>query len=282
MAPAEVQPVALITGASGGIGYEIARVLARRGYALVIVGRHEATLLAAARSFERDYQSTVTVIEADLSRPGGVESIAQRLREEKIFVDVLVNNAGVALRGEFVESDAAAVSDMLQVNIVALTRLTRLLLPAMVARGRGRVLNLASMGAYMPGPLLSVYFASKAYVLSFSEALSQELRGSGVTATVLCPGPTETGFAARAGLVGTKAFSSGVMSAESVAEIGVRAMFAGKTAVIPGVRNWLPMLPIGLLPRSVLAWFARKFHEVPADRPARVTPPAQDTARRPV
>lgn len=253
---------ALVTGASGGIGLELARVLAEEGHNLVLVARDRDKLLALAAELESRHGITVTAMVKDLALPSSPTEIVAELRRRSIPVDLLVNNAGFATGGFFAETDLATSLQLLQVNVVALTHLTRLLLPGMISRGWGKVLNIASIAAFIPGPLTASYNASKAFVVSLSGALANELAGTGVTVTALCPGPTSTHFAERAGLTRARAFSCNVMDAASVARDGYRAMMAGKPLAIAGRRNKLRMLPIPFVPRRVLAHFSRKYHEV--------------------
>ena len=208
----------------------------------------------------------------DLSAARGADDVISVLDERSIAIDVLINNAGFATRGALARTDENTTLEMLQLNIVSLTQLTRLLLPGMLERGYGRIMNVASIGAYMPGPLMAAYYASKAYVLSFSEALSNELAGTGVTVTALCPGPTNTEFPRRAGLLNTKAFKRGPMEAAAVARAGYNAMMKGKTVVIPGVKNKLQMFPTPLVPRAVLAFFARQYNEDGDEQVAKKNP----------
>ncbi len=179
---------ALVTGASSGIGLELARLLAADGYALTLVARRGSTLELIAAEL-----GDAQVVAADLGVPGAVEQVVAAAPA----VDVLVNNAGVGDFGPFAATDPNKTATMLQLNIAALTELTRAYLPGMLERGHGQVLNVASTAAFQPGPLMAVYYATKAYVLSFSEAVAEEVRGSGVTVTALCPGPTESGFQGR-------------------------------------------------------------------------------------
>jgi short-subunit dehydrogenase len=253
---------ALITGASSGIGLELAKIFADRHYNLVLVARDRDRLLALAAELESRHGITVTAISQDLSRPEAPTELLCELRERSIHVDVLVNNAGFAVRGEFGAVDVAQTVALLHVNIVALTHLTRLLLPGMMARRWGKVLNVASIAGFYPGPLTACYNASKAFVVSFSQALSNEMQGAGVSVTCVCPGPTETRFAQRAGLIGTKAFRDHVMAPRAVAETAFDALMAGKPMAIAGLRNKLRMLPIPLVPARILAHFSRKYHEV--------------------
>jgi uncharacterized protein len=235
---------ALVTGASGGIGLEIARCLARDGYDLVLVARSGDKLQALA-----DELGGARVLAADLSDPGAAAKVAAEVPS----VDVLVNNAGVGDFGPFVDADLDRVLAMLQLNVVALTQLTRIYLPAMVERRSGRVLNVASTAAFQPGPLMAVYYATKAYVLSFSEALAEELRGTGVTVTALCPGPTRSGFQAAAEMEESRLVRGRKLpSSQQVAEAGVRAMHRGRAIVIPGVGNKLLAQSVRFGPRALV------------------------------
>lgn len=256
------QRTALITGASSGIGTELAKLFADQGYNLVLIARDRERLLALAAELESRHGITVTAISKDLALPEAPTELLSDLRQRSIHIDVLVNNAGFAMGGEFTCADVSQTVALLHVNVVALTHLTRLLLPGMVARRWGKVLNVASLAAFYPGPLTACYNASKAFVVSFSQALSNELAGTGVTATCLCPGPTETRFAERAGLTRSKAFSANLMSAQAVAEEGFAALMAGKCLVVAGTTNKLRMLPISLMPSRILAHFSRKYHQV--------------------
>ena len=252
---------ALVTGASSGIGYEFALILARQGYNLVLVARNRPALASLAARCEQEHGVQVELCAKDLSVASAAEELFHELLARAISVDVLINDAGFAMQGEFIENDPSALLDMLQVNVVALTHLTRLFLPAMVKRGHGRILNLASIGSFMPGPLMASYFASKAFVLSLSEALANELQGTGVTVTALCPGPTRSRFAQRARLTGCKAFRGALMEPADVAQEGFAAMMKGKQVRITGRKLRLQMLPTPLLPRRLLAYFARQYHE---------------------
>ena len=244
---------ALVTGASSGIGLDLSRLLARDGYQLFLVARSEGKLREVAKEI-----GNATVIAADLASPDAPE----RIFASSGPVDVLINNAGFGLSGPFIETDLKKELEMIQVNIAALTHLTRLYLRPMVERRSGRVMNLASTAAFQPGPLMAVYYASKAYVLSFSEALADELRDSGVTVTALCPGPTATGFAAEAGMEQSRLFSlTKPMSSEEVARYGIRAMEHGKRVAIPGIANKLLTQSIRISPRRVVTTIVRKLQE---------------------
>ncbi|MFI5182551.1 MAG: SDR family NAD(P)-dependent oxidoreductase [Thermoanaerobaculia bacterium] len=230
---------ALITGASSGIGADLARIFAREGHDLVLVARSRDRLDALAREVKEKYGATARVLPIDLSEPGAARVIHAQAAEEGIEVDVLVNNAGFGMRGPFPELDPGRQLEMIQVNLVALTELTHLFAPEMVRRARGRILNVASTAAFQPGPLMAVYCATKAYVLSFSAALADELRGSGVTVTCVAPGATETGFGEVAGVSATRLFRSGTMSSRDVAEAAYAALSKGLPLVVPGFKNCL-------------------------------------------
>ena len=228
----------LITGASSGIGRELARQFAGDGADLVLIARSEDRLRELAAELAAESGVTVEVVPADLARPGSPDQIVQTLAQRQIEVDVLVNNAGFGRQ-----------LDMIEVNVAALTRLTALLLPAMLERRRGGILNVASTAAFQPGPNSAVYYATKAYVLSFTEALAEEVRGSGVRVSCLAPGPTDTGFAAQAGATGSRLFRRGVMDAGRVARAGHDGLRRGKTVVIPGLRNRALAVGARLSPR---------------------------------
>ncbi len=227
----------LITGASGGIGEAFAKIFAARGDRLVLTARGADRLAKVAASLGDGVRTEI--LPADLSAPAGPAPLLSALEAKSIDVDVLVNNAGFGTFGPFAESVVEDELAQIQLNITSLTHLTRALLPGMIRRGRGRVLNVASLAAFQPGPMMAVYYASKAYVLSFSEALSNELKGSGVTVSCLCPGPTRTGFMARAKMgdpeVLAKSFT--MMDAEEAARKGVEGLLQGRRLIIPGVLN---------------------------------------------
>ena len=199
------------------------------------------------------------MIVEDLSVVDAAQRVFERLESKSI--DYLVNNAGFGTHGPFAEAEIASQLGMLQVNIVALTHLTRLFLPGMLKRGSGRIMNVASVAAFLPGPLMAVYYATKAYVLSFSEALASEIAGSGVTATALCPGPTKTEFQIRAGIANTPLFRMGAMSSEKAARIGYNAMMRGKRSVVTGFSNKLSAFSTRLFPRRATAALAKRLNE---------------------
>lgn len=251
--------IVVITGASAGIGHELCKLFARDGYSLLVTARSADKLRALADELDRAYGATVTVCPLDLADPRAPEQLLEASRDLGGPVDVLVNNAGFGTFGPFAEADLATTLQLLQVNVVALTHLTRLLLPGMVAQRQGRILNVASTAAFQPGPLMAVYYASKAYVLHFSEALAEELSATGVSVTALCPGPTATEFLNRAGaqlFAGIK-----VMDAGAVADIGYRGLMRGKRVVVPGFRNKLLAQARRLLPRRLLTAIVGRFQE---------------------
>jgi short-subunit dehydrogenase len=246
------RPLALVTGASGGIGAELARELARHGHDLVLAARSVAPMEALAVEL-RERGAAATVIAADLSKPGAAASLADEIARSGLAIDVLVNNAGLGAAGRFDRGDPARIGEILQVNIVALTELTRLLLPGMIARGRGRVMLVASVAGFQPGPRMAAYFASKAYVLSLGEALAYELRGTGVSVTVLCPGATATNFFTVAGADNSVMARRlrRMMRAEDVARLGYFGLARGRRVVITGAMNRLLALAGRYVPHRI-------------------------------
>lgn len=259
--PRNHQKTALITGASGGLGYEFAKLFAQNGYNLGLVARSKDKLAQLANELEGKHRISVKVLAKDLSDPASPDEIYAELQQESIPIEVLVNNAGFATYGFFAETDLAKELQMMQLNMGTLTHLTKLFLPNMLARKRGRILNVASTAAFQPGPLMTVYYATKAYVLSFSEALANELDGTGVTVTALCPGPTQTGFQARASMEDSKLVSGGLMDTETVAKIGYQGLMKGKVIVIPGLTNKALSLLPRFLPRTLVTQIVRKAQE---------------------
>lgn len=253
---------ALITGASSGIGYELTKLLARDRYNLVLVARSADKLQQMADSFTDKFGITVKTIVKDLSDPNSPQEIFAELQQETMTVDVLVNNAGFATYGFFEQTDLMTELSMMQVNMVALTHLTKLFIPQMLQNKQGKILNIASTAAFQPGPMMAVYYATKAYVLSFSEALANEVNKSGVTVTALCPGPTESGFQKRANMEQSKLVKGRqIMDAKTVAKIGYQSMVEGKPVVIPGVKNKLLALSVRFLPRTMVTQVVRSMQE---------------------
>ena len=255
--------VALVTGASSGIGLELAKLFARDGHDLVLVARREAQLQELAAALTDRYAVRVTVIAADLADSSAPAEIARRVAAAGLDVRFLVNNAGFGLTGEFTRTDVTTELRMIEVNITALTHLTKLFLPGLVAQHQGAILNVASTAGFVPGPLMAVYYATKAYVISVSEALAEETRHSGVTVTVLCPGSTRTEFQERAGvdLEAGRVRGPWVAEAASVARAGYVGMLRGKRLVIPGLVNKAMVLATRVVPRGLLARAMRRVLE---------------------
>jgi short-subunit dehydrogenase len=254
-------PLALVTGASSGIGLAIAELLAERKFDLVVSARNRAALEEIANHLKSEHRVNVIVLPCDLGVPGAGRALAGMLREQRLEPDVLVNNAGFGTYGPFLEQAVESQVEMIQVNITSLVELTRLLTPGMVARRSGRVLNVASTAAFQAGPLMAVYYASKAFVVSFSEAIGNELSGMGVTVTALCPGPTTTAFQDRARMQESRlAKAAALMDAPTVARIGIDAMMAGKPLAIAGMLNRLVAWSTRLAPRQLTTKLARQVN----------------------
>lgn len=248
---------ALITGASSGFGVEFARLFARDGFDLVLVARSGPKMQALADELQAAHAITATVIAKDLSPAGACAELVADLRERGIKVDALVNNAGFAQYGPFAQADHGELDQMLSVNVVALTDLTRALLPGMVERHRGRIVNLGSIGSFTPAPMTAAYAATKAYVLSLSLALTEELKGTGVTVTALCPGPSETGFQARAEMADSKLIAGRKLDpAEKVVRAGYAAMNRGRPYVVTGTTSKMFAFASRFLPRTASARIA--------------------------
>ncbi len=250
---------ALITGASTGIGYELSKIFAREHYQLVLVARNEQKLQEIDKELSQSAGISVKVIAKDLSNPSAADELFALLQQQSIDVDVLVNNAGFATYGPFAESDPHAQIEMMNLNMVTLTHLTRLVLPAMIQRHDGKIMNVASTAAFQPGPLMAVYYATKAYVLFFSEALNNELEGTGVTVSALCPGPTTTDFQKRARMDGVRLVRSGLMDAATVAEAGYQGLMKDKPVVIPGFKNSFLAFTVRFMPRNMVVRITRKL-----------------------
>jgi uncharacterized protein len=249
---------ALVTGASSGIGVELARLCAAGGFDVILVARRTGLLEDLAAGLSRDHHIRARIVTADLADPAAPKAVFDQARGKRI--DVLVNNAGFGLRGPYAETDWDAEARMIQVNITALAHLTKLFLPDMLRRREGRILNVASTAAFVPGPFMAVYYATKAFVVSFSDALANEVKGTGVTVTALCPGPTRTEFHDVAGIAETNLFRGTVMDPAEVARQGYRAMMAGKVEVIAGARNRWMMRGARLAPRAMLANIAGRLN----------------------
>jgi uncharacterized protein len=227
---------ALITGSSSGIGLHLAHEFAQHGHPLVLVAPVEAELNEVAQQITASTGVQVTVIAKDLEQPDSAQEIFEQLQSSSTTVDILVNNAGVGQSGKYWEIPLEKDLSILRLNIEAVLRLTKLFLPPMIARGRGRILNTASVAGFEPGPLLAVYHASKAFVLSLSESLATELEETGVTLTALCPGPTDTDFFPKADMMETRAFQQ-AMAPQEVAKAGYKGVMSGDRVVVPGMMN---------------------------------------------
>ena len=257
-----VGQTALVTGASMGIGVDLAECFAKDGYDLILAARSESELNSVATRLAATFGVAATAIPVDLGRLGAGHALASEIAARGLGVDVVVNNAGYGIAGAFNGTDEAAQLGMVDLNIRALVELTHIYWPGMLTRRRGGVLNVASTAAFQPGPLMAVYFATKAYVLSFSEALAEELASRGVKVSVLCPGPVPSGFQERANLHGSPMLKSpAVLDAATVAAIGYEGLKSGKRVVIAGTLNKIGVQMLRLSPRNIVTKFARKIQE---------------------
>ena len=248
---------ALITGASFGLGFEFANIFAKEKYNLVIVARNEKKLKKLALDLTKKYGIEVTIITADLSDINSPRRIYEKVSEKGIRIDVLINNAGSGQYGFFADSDAKSSIDMINLNITSVTLLTKYFLKDMVKRHSRKILNVSSIGGFQPNPFGSVYGATKGYELLFTESLAGELRGTGVTVTALCPGPTKTEFATRAG----KQDAGFAMDARSVAMAGYKGMQAGKLVIIPSVKYKVEVFLAKLIPAKIIANYVGKWQQ---------------------
>jgi uncharacterized protein len=255
-----LRKIALVTGASGGLGLEFAKLLASDGYDLALVARSQARLDETAAGLRREHGVNVNPVALDLAQPQAADELAARVAR----CDVLVNNAGFGTYGRFDRTEETRIEQEVVLDVLTLTRLTRKYLPAMVERKEGKILNVASTAGFLPGPLMAVYYASKAYVISFSQGLAEELRGSGVSVTCFCPGATRTDFAARAGTQGSMLNRLlPVADPKTMARAGYRAMQRGALVAVPApAMNWFVDISARLTPRRLLLFFSRKALEV--------------------
>ena len=252
----------LVTGASSGIGLELAKCFAADKSSLILVARSTAAMETLAAELRREQKIEVHVITADLSRPQSPQKIFDELKGTGLAVDVLVNNAGFGLHGGFAELPLARQLEIIQVNVTALVALTGLFLPGMVQRKRGGILNVGSVAGFLPGPNMAVYYASKAFVQSFSEALFEELHGTGVSVTNLCPGPTESNFSQIARGYHTREKSAAKMSAAEAAAAGHRAFRKGRFVNVPGAKNRLLVQLTRILPRAVVRKAVGRYNKL--------------------
>lgn len=252
-----MENTALITGASSGIGMELARIHASKGGDLILVARRKDRLKVLKEELE-DQGSKVIIITADLSKSKSAEEIHKYVTKKGIEIEYLINNAGFGALGLFYKGDMQTFENMIELNVVTLTKLTRLFLPEMLKRDSGKIMNVSSIAGFLPGPLNAVYSATKAYVLSFGESLSNELEGTGVTVTTLCPGATKTEFGKVAGFEQTEGNDIDFASAKEVAEYGYKAMMAGKGVTVPGGMNKFAASFVSrFVPRSLVAKMVR-------------------------
>lgn len=253
---------ALITGASGGIGLEIARLFAQDGYNVILVARNVERLVRVKRAIEKRYGVKAFVFACDLTEENACERVFKFVRVNSLEIDALVNNAGFGDRAPFAESDWQRQYEMIKLNIVALMQLTHKLLPSMIKRGEGKILNVASVASFCAGPDMSVYYASKAFVRSFSEAVAEEVRGHGVTVTALCPGPVKTGFERAANLEGANMFKLlHAANARDVALCGYRAMMSGRTLKYYGIAAKAMSFAVRAVPRCLCRKVAGKVNQ---------------------
>ena len=253
---------ALITGASSGIGFHLAREFAKHGHSLVLVAPELAELEQISTQLQREFSVGVQPLAADLTDEDAPQSVYDRTVGRGLEIAILVNNAGLGQRGKFWENPPARDIEMIRLNVEATVRMSRLFLPAMLARGEGRVLNTASIAGFEAGPNLAVYHATKAFVLSLSESLAEELKETGVTITALCPGPTDTDFFPKAEMVDTKAFQkANLMAPQDVAEAGYAALMKGERIIVPGAINKMMVAGRRILPESVQAKMNESMYE---------------------
>ncbi len=263
---ASVKETVLITGSTNGIGLHLAKEFARRGHPLVLVAPVESELQKVASELKTAGAVSVRIIAKDLEKSKAPQQIFDELSYERIYVDILVNNAGFSHRGKFWEIPIEHDISMLRLNIEAVLRLTKLFLPPMIARRHGRVLNVASVAGFEAGPLLAVYHASKAFVLSLTEALATELADTGVTSTALCPGPTDTDLFERSGMLSARMFQkANLMAPQDVAKAGYEGVIAGDRIVVPGVANKIIVFSRRLLPEAAMAKMNEKLYADTSD-----------------
>ena len=250
---------ALITGASNGIGYELAKVHAEHGGNLVLVARGKSKMDELKKELEEKYGIKVYTIGKDLSLQGSAKEVYDELKQQNISVDYLVNNAGFGDFGLFAHSDWNKQEQMINLNVTTLAYFTWLFLSDMMKRKSGKILNVASTASFQPGPTMSVYFATKAFVLSFSEAINNEVSENGITVTALCPGATHSGFQAAASMQGSKLFEkNNFPTSREVAEYGYHAMMKGKAVAIHGLKNTILANSVRFVPRSLVVKIARQ------------------------
>lgn len=248
---------ALVTGASSGIGFELAKILGREGYNLVVVARSLDKLDDLKRIVQKEYKVKVKILQKDLSKNENTREIYDEIKREKIQIDVLINNAGFGDYGEFHKSNWRKINEMINVNMAATTYLTKLFLPEMIERKNGYIMNLASVVSFQPVPLMAVYSASKSFVLSFTQSIANEIEGSGVSITALCPGATTSGFQKKSEMSESKVMNSKMATSEEVAEYGYKAMKKRKVVAVHGLKNKFFAFIVRFLPRRFVVNYAR-------------------------
>lgn len=245
-------PFALITGASSGLGLDFARQLAEKSYDLVLVARSVGRMESLAAELQQKHSVRCIVLSQDLAQPGSARELFSKLDAQRLTIDVLINNAGCGVWGEFARSDFSEMAGMLLLNINSLTELTHLLLPGMLSRKQGYILNVASTAAFQAGPWMAGYYASKAYVLSLTEAIAVELEGTGVSITALCPGPTRTEFFDRAKMGNSRLKDMVMADSASCVKNGLEAMFRGRVIIVDGFINQVSALSTKVFPRNLV------------------------------
>jgi short-subunit dehydrogenase len=254
--------IALITGSSNGIGLELAGIHASKGGDMILVARSGDKLKDIKDRLEKDYNVNVYIIEKDLSVQGSAKEVYDEIKHKGFEINYLINNAGFGDYGLFSESEWSRQEQMINLNILSLVQLTWLFLPEMISRKSGRIMNIASVASFVPGPSMSVYYASKAFVLSFSEAIDNEVRANGITVTALCPGATRTGFQEASYLKGRKLFDKDkIPGGYEVALFGYESMMKGKTVAVHGFKNKLLIFFTRIAPRSVVVKATRRIQE---------------------
>lgn len=249
---------ALITGGSVGIGAALAEVFAAHGHDLILVSRNRGKLEQRGRQIQETFGVQVTCLPEDLADPAGAKRLHEAVTERNLDVHYLVNNAGVGLYGKFATTDLDAELKMIQLNVTSVVDLTKRFLPSMIERKSGRILNVASIAAFLPGPWMSVYYATKAFLLSFSQAIDYELKPCGISVTTLCPGPTESEFKMRAGSQRSRLFQAFLMDTPRVARVGYAAMMKGQAVAIPGLRNKVIPVAVRFVPRPMIATLSHR------------------------
>lgn len=250
----------LITGASSGIGYELAKVFAGHGHDLILVARTEKKLKELAQDLEKQHRIKAVVVACDLSLPNSAQGLYEQIRAQNLEIDNLVNNAGFGSHGVFAESSLMNIQSMIQVNITTLTELCRLYISDMLKEKSGRILNVASTAAFQPGPMMTVYYATKAYVLHFSEGLYEELKATGISVTALCPGPTQSNFGAAANASDLPIFNTiSIPTSEDVAKYGYDSLMKQKPIAIHGFVNNIMARTVGFMPRNAVRSMVMKM-----------------------